>query len=76
MHDAHEIASCDFGICEGQQHQHYFRSAILMNLEWLKFARWREKRRRTFGVWRSAFGVQRSAPEGRAPARSGVARQM
>jgi len=65
MHDAHEIASCDFGICEAKQHQHYFRSAILMNPGWLKFARRREKRRTTFSVWRSAFGVWRSALEAR-----------
>ena len=61
MRDAHEIASCDFGICEAKQHQHSFRSAILMNPGWLKFARRREKRRTTFSVRRLAFGVRRSA---------------
>src|ERR1700733_7884740 len=36
---------------------HSFRSAILMNPGWLKFARRREKRRTTFSVPRSVFGA-------------------
>jgi hypothetical protein len=46
-------------VCEAKQDQHFFRSAIPTNSEWLKFARRREKGRRAVEVRSLEFGVRR-----------------
>ena len=51
MHDAHEMASCDLGRLRSATASTFLRPAALMNPEWLKFARRREKGRRALDAW-------------------------